>query len=146
MAPNRYTELFFLDEATALAAGHRPCFECRRTRFLAFQSALAATPGVPTPTAGAIDHRLHRERLDSTGAKRTFTADLEGLPDGVFVILEGRPCLALGEALFAWSFGGYSAPQRRPTGPVVVLTPPTTVAALAAGYQPVVHPSATSPS
>ncbi|WP_165064817.1 hypothetical protein [Paludisphaera rhizosphaerae] len=139
MAPDRYTELFFLDEATALAAGHRPCFECRRPRFLAFQSAMEAGLGAPSLAASDIDDRLHRERLTPEGAKRTFVADLERLPDGVFVALRGRPHLVSGESIFAWSFGGYSEPRPRPAGQVVVLTPPSTVAALAAGYRPVLH-------
>lgn len=145
MAPNRYTELFFLDEATALAAGHRPCFECRRARFLAFQAAIATALGAASPGARTIDDRLHQERLDATGAKRTYTADLNELPDGVFVVHEDRPHLVLGGSLLAWSFGGYTARAPRPVGRVAVLTPPAAVAAIASGYRPVVHASATSP-
>ena len=98
MAPNRYTELFFLDEATGLAAGHRPCAECRRGRFLAFRDAWAAgnrrlLDSEPI-RAAAIDDRLHAERTLPDRSKRIFTADIDELPDGVFVKLgssDGAP-------------------------------------------------------
>src|SRR5205814_2777553 len=81
MAPNRYTELFFLDEATALAAGHRPCFECQRRRYNEFRAAWAAgnLHGPSPVTAGEIDERLHADRLDRSRSKRTFTASLADL-------------------------------------------------------------------
>src|SRR5262245_2641385 len=82
MTPGRYTELFFVDEATGLAAGHRPCFECRRK---AFESFAAAWPGRDRPTAAAIDEKLHAERVEPDRAKRTFLAAVADLPDGVFV-------------------------------------------------------------
>src|SRR5438067_6325281 len=92
MTPGHYTELFFLDEATALAAGHRPCAECRHARFLAFCDAWkAARPwagGSPRPTAAEIDDRLHDERVGPDRSKRSFPAALDGLPDGVFVTVE----------------------------------------------------------
>lgn len=150
MAPNRYTELFFLDEATALAAGHRPCFECRRRAFHAFRDAWAAgNPGLlggRIPTAGLIDDHLHAERVGPDRSKRTHRADLDGLPDGAFVALDrwrDAPHLVLGRHLLAWSFGGYRERRRRPSGEVVtVLTPASTVAAIRAGYAPMIHPSA----
>ena len=96
MAPNRYTELFFLDEATGLAAGHRPCFECQRRRYNEFCAAWAAgnLHGPPPVTAGEIDERLHADRLDRPRSKRTFTASLADLPDGVFITHErdGQAC------------------------------------------------------
>jgi hypothetical protein len=144
MAPGRYTELFFLDEATALAAGHRPCFECRRERYLAFRDAWA--PGGPPPTAAELDEQLHADRVVSGGGKRCFRANLEDLPDGVFVTGEGLEegaWLLWQGRLLAWSPGGYR--QRRPhpgKGRVEVLTPASTVRAIRAGYVPVVHPSA----
>jgi hypothetical protein len=150
-APGCYTALFFLDEATALAAGHRPCFECRRASFLAFRAAwVRGNPAVPQgrePTAGAIDERLHAERLGPGGAKRIFEATLEELPDGVFVTgeaLEGRAWLCWRGCLLAWSPGGYGERQARPQGRVrvSVLTPVATVGALRGGYAPEVHPSA----
>jgi hypothetical protein len=150
MAPNRYTELFFLDEATGLAAGHRPCFECRRARFLAFRGAWAAAglqDHVAGPiTAAAIDDRLHAERVGPGRSKRTFTAEIDRLPDGVFVDLGGPDRgarLIWGGDLLAWSPGGYSNRRPRPGGGMVtILTPISTVAAIRAGYVPEVHPSA----
>jgi hypothetical protein len=150
MTPGRYTELFFLDEATGLAAGHRPCYECRRGRFLAFRDAWVAGNGRAVPPemvkVGAIDDRLHAERVDPGRMKQTFMAGLDHLPDGVFVTL-GRggegPLLVLGHELLAWSPGGYTGRRRRPRGEeVTVLTPGSTVAAIRAGYEPEVHPSA----
>ena len=94
MTPNRYTELFFLDEATGLAAGHRPCAECRRARFRAFRDAWAAgnhgTIGADPIRAATIDDRLHSERVGPDRSKRTFRAKLDELPDGVFVMLDDR--------------------------------------------------------
>jgi hypothetical protein len=153
MAPNRYTELFFLDEATGLAAGHRPCFECRRSRFLAFRDAWAAgnRPARPPETirADTMDDQLHAERVGPGRSKRTFTASLDELPDGVFVQLEGLaggPCLIRGDDLLDWSPAGYMGRRLRPGGEVVsVLTPRSTVAAIRAGYAPEIHPSAFEP-
>jgi hypothetical protein len=121
-----YTELFFRDEPTALAAGHRPCFECRRAEALAFQSAF---PGIAR-RAPEMDAVLHEERL---GLRRT--ARLGDLPEGAMVLL-GAPHLWAGDKLWPWSFGDYGPPAPRPEGPVVVLTPPSIVAALKAGYRP----------
>lgn len=148
MTPNRYTELFFLDEATALAAGHRPCAECRHARFLAFRAAWnAAHPqdGSP-PSADAIDRRLHAERLTSERAKRTYTAALDELPDGAFVTLgneQQQAYLLWKGRLLAWSPSGYAA-RRMPSKNrrVRVLTPPASVGAIRSGYIPAVHPSA----
>jgi hypothetical protein len=145
MSPGHYTELFFLDESTALASGHRPCAECQRARFREFCSAWASATGTRTPTAGEIDLRLHPERIDRTGEKVRFVAELDDLPDGVFVTLEGEGSAHLvwrGE-LLAWGPGGYGTRQPRPTGArVSVLTPASTVAAIRAGFVPQVHPSA----
>lgn len=150
MTPNRYTELFFLDEATGLAAGHRPCAECRRGRFLAFRDAWAAGSryGLKTDNirAGTIDDRLHAERVGPDRSKRTFRAKLDDLPDGVFVTLgewEGESYLIRGDMLLAWSPGGYRGPQKRLRGVLAtVLTPRSTVRAIRAGYEPEVHSSA----
>lgn len=150
MTPNRYTELFFLDEATGLAAGHRLCFECRRARFLAFRDAWSSgnngTVPPVTVRAGAIDDRLHAERVAPVRTKQTFTARLDELPDGVFVTHEGtggEAHLVLGHKLLVWCPGGYRWRQPRPRGiEVNVLTPRSTVAAIRAGYEPEVHPSA----
>ena len=144
MAPNRYTELFFLDEATALAAGHRPCFECRRRAFYAFRDAwAAANPALVAgriPTAGLIDDALHAQRIGADRSKRTHRADLDGLPDGVLVTLDGSGDVAYlvrGRHLLAWTPGGYAHRRRRPSRTVAtVLTPSSTVAAIRARIRP----------
>ncbi|TDX32599.1 hypothetical protein [Rhodovulum visakhapatnamense] len=137
MTPGRYTELFFLDEAVALSAGHRPCAECRRADFRRF--ALAFGVG----TAGRLDAALHAARLcPSSRDQRRHTAPAAALPDGAFVLLEATPHLILGRVALPWKPSGYGAARPRPVGEVTVLTPAPTVAALAAGYRPVLHPSA----
>jgi hypothetical protein len=126
-----YTELFFRDEPTALAAGHRPCFECRREEAKAFQ---AAFPDGPM-RAPEMDVRLDVERRDPGRLKRRVA--LEGLPDGAMVVWREAPYLVAGGRLWPWSFGAYGEPQARPLlGDVAVLTPPLILAALRAGYQP----------
>jgi len=150
MAPDRYTELFFLDEATGLAAGHRPCFECRRKSYNAFVDAWATGNahdfGAGQPTASLIDERLHENRVGPGRSKRAFRACIDDLPDGVFVTLvedDDRAYLLWGGHLLAWSPGGYSNRLRRPVGQqVTLLTPRSAVEAIRAGYQPEVHPSA----
>jgi hypothetical protein len=146
MAPNRYTELFFLDEATGLAAGHRPCFECRRGSYNHYADTWTGALAVGRPTAASIDERLHAERVGPGRSKRTFRAKLDELPDGVFVTLDdqdGDAYLIRGDSLLAWSPGGYRERRRRPRGLAVsVLTPGSTVAAIRSGYAPEVHPSA----
>lgn len=154
MRPGFYTHLFFLDEATALAAGHRPCAECRRGRFEDFRARWAAAnpelAGGPRPLAGTIDAALHRERIAGGRAaaeqrKVTYAAPLGELPDAALVVLPGgaTPHLVLGDRLLPWSFAGYGEPLARPAGlSVTVLTPRSTVGALAHGYRPELHPSA----
>ncbi len=141
MTPHRYTELFFLDEAVALAAGHRPCAECRREDYRRFQSYWRECHGGDAG-AGAMDLRLHAERLAGK-EKRTYRAELAALPDGAFIALDGAPWLLWGASLYAWSDGCYVGGRARPARQAVdVLTPPSIVAILAAGYRPGVHPSA----
>jgi len=150
MSPGRYTELFFLDEATGLAAGHRPCAECQHQRYLAYREAwMAGNPRLArkrTPSAIEIDDRLHAERVGEDREKVRWTADIHELPDGVFVTLPGdgdTACLLWRGELLAWSAGGYGERGRRPKrGRVSVLTPASTVAAIRAGFVPTVHPSA----
>lgn len=154
MAPDRYTELFFLDEATGLAAGHRPCFECRRSRFVAFRDAWADAGlrdlGAEPISAAAIDDRLHAERVGPGRTKRTYTANLDELPDGVLVTSGNQPeeaSLTWKGGLLCWSPGGYTRRRARPAGEMVtVLTPRSTVATIRAGYEPGVHPTAAGPS
>ena len=150
MTPGHYTELFFLDEATALAAGHRPCAECSRDRFNEFRSVWAqanADLGVKArPLATTIDAILHQERIDASGRKITYPDRLAALPDGVFVQRSDDPTawLVLGDRLLAWSPFGYAQRTPRPSGEttVAVLTPRSIVRALAAGYRTGIHPSA----
>ena len=141
MAPGHYTELFFLDEATALAAGHRPCWECRRDEFRAFQAAWRRATGTPDASAGAIDRVLQEGRVDPrTRRQIRFEAPLDDLPDGAFVLLPGdasSPLLVLGDGLLPWRPAGYGAARPRPSRTrCVVLTPWPTLAVLRAGYAP----------
>jgi hypothetical protein len=146
MQPGRYTELFFLDEATAFAAGHRPCAECRREDYRRFQELWREVHPGPAG-ADAIDARLHDERLAS-GAQRHHEAALDGLPDGAFVLRAGAPRLVLGDRLLTWTAAGYADSELRPAQQrAVVVTPPSLVAVLRAGWEPAVpllHPSATA--
>ena len=147
LQPGRYTELFFLDEATAMAAGHRPCAECRRAdydRFVALWRELHPGP----VGADAIDAQLHRERVDpATRDQRIQEASPAGLPAGAFVLHDGEPHLVLGPELLLWASAGYGPPTRtRPQGLLSLLTPPSLVAVLASGWKPstvaFLHPSA----
>jgi hypothetical protein len=150
MTPGHYTELFFLDEATAFAAGHRPCAECQRERFNLFRTNLAETNsdlwGVTRPAAPLIDEALHRERQTPEGKKRTYKDDLNDLPDGTFVTFDddSNAYLVLQRALLRWSPFGYEPIiARRPAySQVKVLTPPSIVRILLAGYEAAVHISA----
>jgi hypothetical protein len=145
MTPGSWTELFFLDEATALAAGHRPCAECRHADYRRFQTAwqqAGITPGSPA-TADAMDAVLHAERRVRPWVKRTHVARFADLPDGTYVTLEGQAWLVRGDTILAWSADGYvERAVRPPSGDVTVLTPPSIVAVLRAGYRAEVHPSA----
>jgi hypothetical protein len=204
MPPGRWTALFFLDEATALAAGHRPCAYCRRADFVAFAEGWRAAHGLAEgsgepqggapvdrsegsgepqggapvdrsegsgepqggapvdrsegsgepqggapvdpgrPRASQIDARLHAERVDPRSRRQlTRPAVVGELPDGVMIRHGGTPGLLAGRGMLPWSFAGYQAPiALPPTTPVELLTPPATVATIAAGYRPLVHPSA----
>lgn len=146
MARRSWTELFFLDEATALAAGHRPCFLCRRDAALAFRRAWSAGRAVDAPGAAEIDAALHAERLDK-GRKRLhpLRQPVRMLPDGAMVAAGGSAFLVRGGQTLIWQPGGYR-PAPLPEVIDGVLTPPSTLAALAAGYSPILHPSAGGPS
>jgi hypothetical protein len=147
LQPGRFTELFFLDEATALAAGHRPCALCRRedyARLVEFWRELHPDQ----VGADAMDAQLHAERVaPGTRAHRLHAAPLDELADGAFVLEDGAPWLVLGAELLRWTPAGYAA--RKPRAPgrqAMLITPPSLVALLAAGRQPLVpllHPSAT---
>jgi len=163
-----YTELFFLDEVTAFAAGHRPCFECRRKdaeRFAALFAAVEANSahsrasgnpalgprlrgverrggGLQRATAAAMDNALHAERLVAK-AKRLHRRAIAALPDGAMIALDGEAFALRGGRLLPWTPAGYGDPRPRPRGVEVdVLTPPSMLAVLAAGYRPFWHPSA----
>lgn len=140
---HRWTPLFFLDEAVALAAGHRPCATCRREAYNRFRAAWAEAAGT-MPSAKAMDDVLHRARV-APGLRRqvTYEADIATLPDGSFIGWQDRPTLILGERLLPWTPSGYGAATARPvSGKVRVLTPAPTVAVLAAGYRPAPHETA----
>lgn len=140
MSPGLYTELFFLDEAVALAAGHRPCAECRRERYNAFRDAWPFGRALP---ATEIDVELHRARIDGKGRKVTYQARLDSLPDGCFVEMDDSSYLVHGDALLLWSPEGYAGKRERPGDAMVtVLTPQPTVECIRAGYALAVHESA----
>lgn len=150
MAPGLYTELFFLDEATAFAAGHRPCMECRRpdaNRFIEAWSRAHLPAGQKLKTISHIDQIAHRERIDPVSRRqRTSRVMLSTLPDGVVVILDGAPetpLLLWRGRLLEWTFRGYTAAHKLPAdGPVTLLTPPSFAVTFAAGYESAVHESA----
>jgi hypothetical protein len=135
--PGRYTELFFLDEATAFAAGHRPCAECRRADYDRFMQIVGEA------RATVIDDRLHRERLAPFR-----TAAVGALPDAAFVLRDGEPWLVHGAELLRWSPSGYAERVPRPgAGTATVVTPPSLLDVLRSGFAgavPLLHPSATS--
>lgn len=132
-----YTELFFLDEVTALAAGHRPCFECRRKDAQAFASVFPNADMAPE-----MDTILHRERLDGR-AKRSHRADVDRLPDGAMIARDGEAFAVRGKSLLHWTPAGYDKVLPRQDGiEADVLTPPSIVAVLKRGYAPLWHPSA----
>ena len=133
MQPRRYTELFFLDEAAAFAAGHRPCRECRYADYQRFRTLWERVHGGPV-NADAMDRVLHAERLDGR-RKRTHRIPFAALPDGAYVVLDGAAWLVWRGELLRWSDAGYTARRTLPRdGDAEVLTPPSIVAVLAAGY------------
>jgi hypothetical protein len=144
MSERRYTELFFLDEAVAFAAGHRPCAECRRERFNAFKEAWRRSRGQSTPPyADEMDLELHPSRIGPRGEKITYEAELGSLPDGCFVSIDGHPQLVHDGALLLWTPEGYS--QREVIHPdlvTTVLTPKPIVECFRQGYRPEIHGSA----
>jgi len=147
MTPGHYTELFFLDEATALAAGHRPCAECQRERFTLFRDLWAkANPelaGTSRPAATVMDAAIHQERTTLIDHGNRSCLSIETMPDGVFVTDDDRTAyLILAGRLLRWSLGGYAVPTARLQYPVRVVTPASVVRTLAAGYSADIHRSA----
>ncbi|MGE0502839.1 MAG: hypothetical protein AB7I79_16970 [Rhizobiaceae bacterium] len=141
-----WTELFFLDEPTALATGHRPCFNCRRERAKDFIGLFAATSGIAAPKVNDLDRRLHAERLASGGKPPVIAGkELRKLPDGAFVGIGERAFAVKRSRLLPWKFKEYEASiafADRPVFPILLLTPSTTVEVLRAGYRPEWHASA----
>jgi hypothetical protein len=137
----RLTWLFFHDEAVALAAGHRPCALCRRSAYNAYRTAWAA--GGRPPSFEEMDRRLHVERIQpGTRQRRIHPGDWSELPDGAFVMEQGHPALVRGRQLIAWTEAGYGDRHRRPRrGGADLLTPPSTLAVLQAGYPVQIDPS-----
>jgi len=132
-----YSELFFLDEVTALAAGHRPCFECRREDARSFAALFPEQHKAPD-----MDRVLHAERLAGK-AKRMHRRPIDALPDGAMIAIDGDAFALCGQRLLRWTPAGYAGSRRRPRGiKVELLTPPSIVAVLKAGYRPLWHPSA----
>ncbi|HEX6666620.1 MAG TPA: hypothetical protein VF081_08510 [Solirubrobacterales bacterium] len=134
--PHQFTWLYFHDEAVALAAGHRPCAECRRASYDAYRAAWVEGLGVAAPSAKEINRQLHGERIfRGSHRRRLHRMPWAELPDGAFVLLDDSPALVLGDRLSEWTTTGYRGSHPRPTrGDATVITPPSSVAALAAGY------------
>jgi hypothetical protein len=138
LQPGRFTELFFLDEATAFAAGHRPCALCRRGDYDRFVALVGAR-------AEEIDERLHAERLDASRRRRLHRAQLAELPDGAFVLERDEPWLVLEGQLRRWTPSGYAERRARGGGRASLITPPSLVDVLRSGWSgavPLLHPSA----
>lgn len=144
--PGRFTEIFFLDEATAFAAGHRPCALCRREDYVRFGEVWSEMHREGRG-ADAIDRRLHAERVDPvTRLHRLHPARGDDLPDGAFVLHDGEPHVVLGEWLLRWTVAGYADALARPNTATVLITPPSLLGILRAGWRsalPLLHPSAT---
>jgi len=145
-APRRWSELFFLDEATAFAAGHRPCGECQHDRLNEFRAAwMSVNADLLASSASRIDEIdkvLHIERIARCGGKQTYLAQLDTLPSGTFVEYRHAPHLLWNGSLRPWSFNGYGAPTKAHANEVVVLTPKSIVRVFQSGLLPQVHASA----
>jgi len=146
MQPGRFTELFFLDEATAFAAGHRPCALCRREDYVRLQAIWRELHPTLGAGADAIDARLHAERLHARSSRqRHHSATFDELPDGAFVLERDEPWVVVGAGLWRWTPAGYVArTPRPPAGQARVITPPSLTAVLRTGWRPLVpllHPS-----
>jgi hypothetical protein len=143
MRPGRFTELFFLDEATALAAGHRPCAECRRQDFLRFRQGWTDLHPGGSTRADDIDRVMHGERVAPGGSKRLHEVRLDDLPNGTMVAEDDQAWLVLDGGLLPWSPWGYGS-RRAASGAktVMALTPPSIIGVIRAGYEPGIHPTA----
>ncbi|MCC5987203.1 MAG: hypothetical protein JJT95_05925 [Pararhodobacter sp.] len=145
MAPGRYTELFFLDEATAFAAGHRPCAECRRSRYREFTEYWRRAHGDPEPgrtLPKSIDRTLHANRIDRKGRKPVHSAQVADLPDGTIFADGNQAVLIWNGRQMNWGFDGYTVRETSVTGTVGLLTPKPIVEVLRLGFKPMVHETA----
>ena len=144
--PHHFTWLYFQDEAVSFAAGHRPCAECRRAGYDAYRAAWAEGLGVGVPSAKLMNRQLHGERIvRGTHRRRLHELPWADLPDGAFVLLGTTPAIVLGDRLTEWTREGYGSRRARPRhGSASVITPPSTVAALRAGYPVQIDDSALS--
>lgn len=142
--PHRYTHLYFHDEAVSFAAGHRPCAECRRESYNAYRASWASGLGTDIPSARQMNRELHAERIvRGTHRRRVHELPWIDLPDGTFVLLDTAPAIVIGAALIEWTTQGYGRRHPRPTGGSAgVITPPSSVATLRAGYPLQIDPSA----
>jgi len=144
-AKGTYSELFFLDEATALAAGHRPCGECRRTRYNEFKTLWSqANGGIESIKIALIDKQLHTERAIKGGGKLTYEALMSDVPSGAMIAVEGEPYLVWRDKMYGWSHHGYGEPIKLPPASVevTVITPRSIVKLINIGFVPQVHDSA----
>ena len=133
MTPRRWTELFFLDEAVAMAAGHRPCALCRRPAYDAFRDAWGGAG------AAEIDAVLHDARVAPDRRQRRFLAEAATLPEGCFVLWQDQPHLLHAQTAYPYTVAGYQTPRSRPGGEVTVLTPAPMLAVLRMGYRPILN-------
>lgn len=149
--PGRWTPVFFLDDAVALAAGHRPCGLCRRDAYRSYRDAVTASTGATEPiSATALNRRLALERhrrgagIDRAVDRRVWHCPIDEFPTGTVILdKDRRPRLLLDDRSLGFTFDGWQEPQTRPSGGTVdVLTPPTSIASLAEGFVPLLHPSA----
>jgi hypothetical protein len=142
--PHHYTFLFFHDEAVSFAAGHRPCAECRREAYTTYRQAWARALSIEPPSAQQINASLHGERIvRGTHRRRLHRLPWPTLPDGTFVLVDGTPALVAGDHLAPWTEAGYRTRRPRPrVGAADVITPPSTVAVLRAGYPVQIDPAA----
>lgn len=145
MGGRSWTELFFLDEATAFAAGHRPCFFCRYKDATAFRDAFARGNGIASPRASVMDEILHRERLaNRTKQLHPLRDPISTLPDGAMIAAGSEAFLVVGGMPLSWSPDGYRSPDQ-PIAASMLITPPSTLNVLRAGYRPLLHPTAQNP-
>lgn len=144
MPDRAWTPLFFLDEAVALAAGHRPCAYCRPKAYQHYKSCWAEAIGAAGHAE--MDRCLHRSRVTRDRRQIRHTAEVTMLPDGAYLLWQDQPMMLWQGALWPYSTMGYGAPHRCPTGTVSVLTPKPTLHVIRAGYRPEIHPSLNQPA